>query len=562
MSNRQLNGHPISNRRPYREYFSDERGTINIMAAGFFVAAVGLCGLAVDVGSLYTERRVLQGVADLAAMAGARSIDRAEDAVAATLRANGVEAEFSVTRGKYTPDPRIAHDKRFVAGQAPFNAILVNLRRPGQHFFSSSLFDAPLPISVNALGATGGHASIAVGSRLLAVRDGVANTLLRGLTGSSIELSLMDYEALAKLRMDLLPYMNALATQIDLTAGTYQDVLDASVTMADLTAALDVVASGSGDVRAQAAAALLRQQLASATSEFSLAKVINLGPLALLQIGDPAPGLDTAIYALDMINTAAVVANGSRQVALDLGVSIPGLTRLTATLAIGEPMQTTPPIAVGSEATTVRTAQLRLRLLVEIGGQGVLNGVAIRLPLYIEAARAKARLNALACGGGQSGTATVAATPAIATAWIGDVNLGALDEFATDMQVSHGALVSLPLIKVSALSQIHVGNQSETLLPFTSEDIGNGVIKRTDTRDFTGPLLTSLIGRTRLQISVVGLNLGLPDLVSAEVMRALNSVSAPLDGVLDELLNTLGIHLGEADVRVNSVKCGSSQLAG
>ena len=519
--------------------------------------------LAIDVGSLYTERRTLQGVADLAAMAGAGTIDSAEQAVAATLRANGQTAEFTVVRGRYTPDPQVNPESRFVPGAQPFNAVQVRLEKPGQHYFSRGLFEKPAEIGVTATAATSAHASFSVGSRLLAVRDGLANRLLGALTGSEISLSVMDYEALLQLRVDAFEFMNGLATEIGLTAGTYDDVLASSATLGQVAAALQVAAEADGNPRAQAAISLLRMQLASVTRSVPLAHAVALGPLGSLQIGDRQPGLDAKLSALDLLNAAALAANGERQVSLALDARIPGVARVELALAVGEPMQSSPPNAIGQAGAVVRTAQLRLRLVAQIDGGNALGGSLIRLPLYVEAARATARLDRVECrdGSGQ-GVAKIGATPAIAGVWIGEVGHAAFSSFGVMPHVAKATLVDLRLASVRARSHVHVGNLEETELSFSPEDVEQGTIHRTDTRDMARSLLTSLIARTHLEVQLLGLGIGVPDAIRTAVAGALSSVAAPLDDLLHELLTTLGIHLGEADVRVNSVTCGGGVLAG
>ncbi len=55
--------------------------------------------------------------------------------------------------------------------------------------------------------------------------------------GSSVNLSLMDYEALVNVDVKLLGFMNALATELSLTGVTYNDVLNASMTAGDVFSA-------------------------------------------------------------------------------------------------------------------------------------------------------------------------------------------------------------------------------------------------------------------------------------------------------------------------------------
>ena len=74
-------------RRPSRwrgiSGFSRNRdGSIAIMTGFFFFVMMGLLAIAIDMASLYLERRTLQGVADIAAVAGASDIPRALERMA------------------------------------------------------------------------------------------------------------------------------------------------------------------------------------------------------------------------------------------------------------------------------------------------------------------------------------------------------------------------------------------------------------------------------------------------------------------------------------------------
>jgi hypothetical protein len=71
---------------------------------------------------------------------------------------------------------------------------------------------------------------------------------------------------------------------------------------------------------------------------------------------------DTAIRAdgYSVLREILALANGQRQVALDLGLSLPGLASTTLTLAVGQRPAHSPWLAVtNDDKTIVRTAQAR-----------------------------------------------------------------------------------------------------------------------------------------------------------------------------------------------------------
>jgi uncharacterized membrane protein len=292
-------------------------------------------------------------------------------------------------------------------------------------------------------------------------------------------------------------------------------------------------------------------------------KLVDLGPLAYSEIGQPHAGLDAGLNLMSLVSAMAQAANGQHQVAVDLGASIPGLLSVKFDLAIGEPAQHSGWVAVGQPGATVRTAQTRLRLVAEVGGTGVLAGVRVRLPIFIDIASAEARLSALACSPAQdgSGQATIEAKPAVVKAWIGDVSTTGLSSFGTSVPVSRAAVVQAPLVTVSASAFAQMTNNSATPLVFTQSDVQGHVIKKAEVHDLVSSLVASLLGSANLQVNVIGLPLGVSAIKSL-VLSLLTPVAAALDPLVATLLATVGVHLGEVDVQVNGIRCGGAVLAG
>jgi uncharacterized membrane protein len=117
--------------RVVRRFRDERRGTIAIMSAAVMALVVGAAAIAIDVATLFTERRQAQGAVDLAAMAAAADLARAHDAAVATLQANRITdyQHLSVETGTYTADAALTPGQRFVAGGVPANAARVTLSR-------------------------------------------------------------------------------------------------------------------------------------------------------------------------------------------------------------------------------------------------------------------------------------------------------------------------------------------------------------------------------------------------------------------------------------------------
>jgi uncharacterized membrane protein len=543
-----------------RGFRRDERGSVAIMAGLFFVMIAGLAALAIDIGSLYLERRVLQGVSDLAAIAGAGDIEQAEQRVEATLAANGVEADYEVVRGFYLADPKVAPESRFSPGRTPYNAVQVALSQPGNIFFARAFSVQEPEISVMAVAARAELAAFGIGSRLASLQGGVANQVLGALTGGSVSLSVMDYRALADADITVADALSGLATSGKVTAGTYGEVLDASVTLGDFLEVVADVAGANGD----AAASLALRKLARAAGsglDVPLSTMVDAGPFASLAVGDKAPGFDISASALELVSAATTLANGERQVEIDLDLGVPGIARARLALAIGEPMQGTTLMAVGGPGTRISTAQMRLRLLAEVGGEGLLKTIRLRLPVYLDLAHASAGLERVACQSSGAVSVRVGAKPGLANLWIGEIDLDTMADFSAPAPVDKTRIVELPLIKVDGIAHVESGSARERSVSFSRSDIGRAPGKSLSSDALLQTAVSSLLGDLSLEIRMLGMGLG-ELAVSDAVTDTLAKVALPLDSALNTLLGVLGVNVGEADLRLFGVRCDGGVLAG
>lgn len=544
----------------------DNAGSIAVLSAALLPIAIGALALAVDLGSLHIERRHAQGIADLAAIAAASDLDNAEAAAAAVLRANGLSSARSLTviKGRYTPDPLVQSEQRFQRNANPVNAVEVSFSKTGSIYFANVFVSGPIEMDVRAVAANASLATFSIGSRLLAVRAGLLNKLLGTMLGSNINLSAMDYEGLIDADVKLLSFFNALATELNLSGVTYNDVLNTRMTAADVLSAAATATAHDGNSSVAATLQGLAGQAGNTSLQAPLSTLIDLGVLGATSIAQSAPGLDVGINAMELVAGTAALSNGSNQAALDLTAMVPGLLSLTVDLTVGERPQHSPWVAMGQPGATVYTAQTRLRIVAEVGGSGLLAGVRIRLPIAADIAYARATLSEVSCSNGDQSTvhARIAARPGIARAWIGELSAASLATPTSEPVVSAAKIVDLPLIKVTGRADLASTNTGDTMLDFTQADVDNKTLKRVGTSDFVETLVTSLIGRLQLTVQVGGLGLGLPGVITQLVANALGAIAAPLDQIVYSLLNTLGVHLGEADVRVHGIRCGTSVLAG
>lgn len=561
----------------------DKAGNIAITTALTLPLAIFALALGVDYGHLTLQQRQLQNSADLAAIAAAASPANPEKATldyfqlnnqnyavrtATGLLTPGGEIPFSpehvfatydgyaeVTRGHYTPDASKAIADRFQPSAVPYDAVRVAMHRKGDVFFAGSFATAPI-LGAKGTAATDKLAAFSIGSRLASLNEGVLNAVLGSLLGTTISLKAMDYQALADLQINAFKTLDALALDLGVQAGTYSQLLKTDITYGKFLNALGKTTGITPTV-----SALLKTLETAANKSkvtLKLQDVLALGPLSERLIGQ-SDNLSVNASVFDLINAAAVAGNGSKQVAVNLGAVVPGLATVKLTLAIGEPPVGTPSLAVGAPGSIVRTAQTRLALEATVDGLSAIAGLKVRVPLYVEVAYAEAQLTAINCTNG-SPTVNVDAIPGVAEISLGDVDTTAFANFGKDPRVTRAEIISALLLKVSGMATTSATNMNVTKLSFSSSDITAGKIKSISTKDTLTSLTTSLLGNLDVKIELLNIPLILPKAVLASLADTLKIATAPLDAVLYNVLLTLGIRIGEADVRVTGATCRNPVL--
>ncbi|WP_425374563.1 pilus assembly protein TadG-related protein [Mesorhizobium waimense] len=578
---------------------ADRRANFAIMTAVSAPVALALAAFAIDEGALFNERRAAQSIVDLAAITAAANINNAELAVLTTLKDNGFnsvavqkqgtnvdptasKAVIQVVPGRYSGISSIAAGSRFEAGKLPYNAVHVSLKKRGTLYFSASMMEAPV-IGTTATASAQAEAAFSVGSRLASVNGGILNALLGGLLGSNISLSVMDYNALISADIDL---TDQLATELKLTGVSYSDVLASKATVGQIATAMANVPGLDRTAR------IALQTMASGATnkvKIPLGQFINLGSVGNLGVGQKPAGLTVAASAMSMVTAAAALANGTNQVQVNLGATVPGLTSTSLSIAIGEPPQSSPWLTVGGTGTVVRTAQTRIKLLASVGignnGNGNGNGgsmnlgggirlLAVNVPLHVEVAYAEAKLTDISCPTGRPDSlkVTIAAQPGVVAAHLANANAAGFADFTKPQSFSDAEiadvsvkllLINLSLLQINGSSAFSVTNTAPTNLTFNATDIAGKTIKTVSTKNLTQSLTTSLVNNLSLSVKALGLGLDITALlgtVKPAVVTVLNGVTSPVDDLVYNTLAALGVHVGEADIRVTGATCGRSVL--
>jgi uncharacterized membrane protein len=526
---------------------TDRGGSISVMATLTLTIVMGLLALVTDSVLLHLHTRRAQGATDVAAMIAAENLPRAAAAATAVLGSNGFGAAPRVTVdvGRYEADPARPVDARFVAGGLAGNAAHVALSSRPPLVFAPLLFGlGDFRVETEAVGVSRSNAALAIGSRLASLNGGLLNQLLGAMLGGSVNLTLVDYNALAGANVEI----DALLTAIALRAGsgdgtTYNDVLDSEVSVATLIAAAASITN-----QPAAAQVLTRLGGVGGSTTLPLASLVDLGALGRAEVGS-ALSPTVAVSLLDLLRSSATIANGDHAVALDLTTGVPGLAQLRTTITIGEGLQTTSWVTVGESGAELTTAQIRVKLEAVVGGSGLLAGISVRVPVTIEVASGRAILRTVECdyGAGGGNRFSVDAAPGLLSLMLGD-GAGPV------------TVVSAPLVTATASAHVTAANLQPTRLTFSQSDIRARATQTVGTTSILAPALRSLLSTADIQVVVGGI-IPLPvPLLKTQLGAILGTLAAPLDGVLIGLLDTLGIGVGELDVTALGLGCGGAAL--
>jgi uncharacterized membrane protein len=576
----------------------DEQGSVAIVVAAMSLVLLVVGALTVDLGMQRVARRDMQSLADVVALDLARELDgRTVTTLSPLLPAL---AEQSRQRNAGT------------LGERPtFTIALGSLSSTGQ--FTPMTSGVPTAVQVTArtrvdfafgIASSGGAsrsavstvqagACIRVGSYIASVntaQSALLNPLLGGLLGSTVNLTAVKYDGLAKSDITLAE----LATVGGLGAGTPSEVLALrNVSLRDFYLASAKVLDAQG--KTSEADALRLLSAAAGTPTINIADLISAAP------GDTS-ALTSRFNVLQLVQGSALLShNGS-------AVSIPGLTAnvgigtTTASLQVIE----APQIKCGLTGIEARTAQVRLTLTTRLAGQ-TLNVPALATNVTLDPVdvvvsfnlgEAIARLTAINC----SATGVDSLSVALRSAVVGTVNVSARTHVKATVGVPLvGGGGILGTLLTSILSRLGLGS---LLYPPSLEidnflDLTGGSAGSTFTKNLTLPIpgayttpvgggtgaligsvnLTPTSGQTILLkyrnllgqnreltiLSTEGLFTQAIDPITSTVLTSVVNplISSLQTNVLTPLTALLGIQYGGADVNaVPTATCAGPKLVG
>ena len=545
----------------------DRRGATALFAAIIIVVLLFFTGLSVDFGVAMFSKRRLQAATDSAALAASQNPANRASIVSSLLAANG-EASAIVTSldsGAYIPNSKLPLASRYKEGMVPANAVQLSTSQSIPMRFAAALVPhAQVTVSAQAGAVQVTEAGLQAGSGLVEQNGGIPNAVLGGLLGSQLNLSLASYTGLANAQVNALDFLNALAAQANVTAGTYGQLLTGSLSMGQVLAAEVAALNKEGSVGGAQLAAT--EALNSLSAELLGSPSVALGSLISAELWnnapvgniDPTSALSATLNVYQLTTAAAQVANGDHLVQASLPVTIPGVASVTMAMTAIEPQQSSYFALGPAGATTVHTAQIRLQLSVKLlsdfySGSQV---APVSLPIYEELASGTATLSAISCGANPQADAIVSvlAQSGVSNAYVGQVQLDAMTNVSQPVQVSPAQILTTPLVSVVGQATAAVQGSQQSLT-FNQQEIASLTPQSVSSTAMTSYLLQSLQSGLVLQT----LPVGVPG-VTPVIAALLPPVFAGLDGIADQILRAMGVRVGYLDVTVNGVRCGVPAL--
>ncbi|WP_445399208.1 pilus assembly protein TadG-related protein [Zobellella sp. An-6] len=557
-----------------------QRGAVVFTFLWLFTALLLVTALAIDAGRLYTEQRRLQKQADLAALTlgrhacyidGAGQAAELEAEVRANLAANGFATDGVNMRLQFGRSHIADSRWQIDTGGAPGSAGRVELsRRVPASLLAGGLMGQEITLAASAGIDKQMVVGYSLGSGLASLDEGLLNALLGGLLGAELDLDLLHYQGLARSRVHLGRLLQLLGEEnaTELTLGSTRTLLETQVPLGTL---LQLMLEAVDQEQAAGLDLGVIEQRLTAAAQVEDA-MVSLDELLFLQTpGDEdqqqlsRAALQSQLNALELIKGAIMVSNLNNAVDLGLGTGdfplISDLADLSVKASVIEP----PRYRLGrlpedAGELYMETAQLRLELGVNILKEPLalsilgLAGVEVApfwLDLGITAGSARSHLtHVTGCALQEDLEVGLEVTPSIASMSLNTVSPLKLSAIVL--------LASVPLADVS-LGPINVAAEPNNpeLVSINPQQLPS---EETQVSASSGESLGNLLSSLLLQLdgSTIHVNPWVGGLVDSLLAQLITPIVAPLlesvsAQVVDPMLDTLGLSLGNAYLRVDSV---------
>ncbi|GAO70858.1 TadG family pilus assembly protein [Comamonas sp. E6] len=378
-----------------------QSGSVATLGALWLMIAV-ICLATIDIGNVFWQKRELQKMADLAALAGAQgetpAACQANAARIATL--NGMTGAPQVECGNWTPSPGVADTRTyFVNGASPLNASRVTVARtvPYLFLFSVTAANGRQVEAVATAARSRPLAQLRIRSTLLVIDDkqsAILNPIIGGLLGGNLNIQAVGWNGLSNAHVSLLDFFKELGGKkglidINATVIDYEKILDAPISALDvvnvmLTLFQRPISNGDSASAVNAAITALNAVIAANISnvQITLRQILNVSS------GLPEAALQTQLNALNIIQLLAQVSGQKNGVAVKgNALDIPGVAGVKLNLKVIEPPQasviaalpTTSASSYANAAVAVKTAQIQALISVDLkvldGLSGLVNAL-------------------------------------------------------------------------------------------------------------------------------------------------------------------------------------------
>lgn len=586
---------------------SQQRGAIVISTAVLMGAILLFVALAVDTGRLYYEKRILQQQADLAAIqasqlycSGFDSAEAVSTGIRDTLINHGfnpdaTENSLAVNLGTLA----VNNNRREFTSSAEFQSVQVVLSRTvASSLFAGSVFNN---ITLTATGVAERDliATLSAGNALISVnsdQSDVLNSILGGLLGGSINLSAASYQGLIDGAVTFGELTTELSSAGLLAAGAgLNDLSNLSLTVSQLLTAIGSAITVSGG-----SSAAVTDILNAAIAAGSAGETVDLSNI--LEVDDDYVGnsqsQDSEVSPLQLITASLMDINLGDTLNINITAdtsSLPIIQDLfgnTLNQTVQMAINRGPTIAVGRfgydtlglPRTRARAAALDLVTDVNLnfgpGSSGALNallGTLLTVNGNITVATSTAENEAWLDQISQCPRLlsrifdfTVGTSPGAVSAEIRGANPGDPANLSVDLTLGGLGLVETD---VDVSGSLPIANASDGSIPF-SLDLSQADALPSE----EGSSSTTLSGAISNGVSTAGSSLvsgisatvlGLPVTLSTSNQNALTNnlltALAPILGgvaelALDPVMEALGMAVGEVRVQILDVEEGQSEL--
>ncbi len=567
-----------------------QRGAIAISSAAILVLFGLFMALAVDTGRLFFEKRRLQQQADMAALQAAQlycSGFTEGSALTATITNSLADHGFDTGDAANTVaidigEIDINNFRREFVDSAATESVRVTLTRtvPASLFAGSVFNDITLTAASTAKRDLIG--TITASSSLLTIdstQSPILNSLLGGLLGSSINLSLANQQGLLDADVTLLALRDELAgLNLVAQAATIDDLLNLDLSLGDWLQVVKLALEQDASVTSGTISAVNEMiSLSGASGNDQL--MLSLGDLFSYQGDDSIDeqALTASIPALHLITTGLLQANEGENLSLDLAIDPSANAVLNAlignTLNLNLNIAVAPNIAIGPfgydstglPITLASTGNINLQLNLQIPDPsasgsllGLLTGV---LSVIVDI----------------QGDLALAVNTGIGSAWLDRVDqCPRLLDPVIDYAVS----------SESALANIRVGSTADPSAPATLTvnllfglipipvELGANIALAGNSSndsyhvDLSQPdaLPKGASSSTTLSSALQSSTIELTGALGVGILNGLVSglLQPLLVGVaqlaLDPLLELLGVNLGEVEYQVMDIEEGKGEL--